>query len=395
MPLLLYTYIATEILAPFFASFLIINAVLFLGRFVPIFSLILDFGINGWDFLRICAYLLPKLLLFSLPMAGMAAVVVGITRMVNDGEIMALKASGLGLKRLIPPVLFVALATSLFAWFSAVNLIPASSRAMKSLFLQMAREKIDKGLSPGRFSEGLGKTVLYVDSVDGQSKEWRGVYLSDLRHGASPITVVARTGSLTARPDEMLISLALNDGSMHKTGDRLSQTIRFDRYQISLPFSVPVEAEGAAGAGKSDLDQEQLLAKAQEYGSGSGKGLGLLIEYHSRMALPAGGFILTMLGLPLAMLARPGGRAFGLPLALLIFVLYYVLFSAGRAAAESGQLPVAIGVWLADFLLALFTLALTRQVARESLPFWLTRAADRLNSLRARLPWTSSREANP
>ncbi|PKN21148.1 MAG: LPS export ABC transporter permease LptF, partial [Deltaproteobacteria bacterium HGW-Deltaproteobacteria-3] len=46
MPVLLYIYIATEILAPFFASFLIINAILFLGRLVPLLNVIFDFGVG-------------------------------------------------------------------------------------------------------------------------------------------------------------------------------------------------------------------------------------------------------------------------------------------------------------------------------------------------------------
>ena len=394
MPLLLYTYIATEILAPFFASFLIINAILFLGRLVPLLNVIFDFGVSTGDFFRLCAYMLPKLMMFSIPMASMTAVIVAVSRMVNDNEIMALKATGIGLLRLLPPVIVVALSTSLLTYFSAVTLIPQGTLAMKSLFLQMATEKIDKGIQPGQFSEGLSNVVLYIDTIDPQTKQWQGVYVSDMRHGDTPLTVVAKTGSLAAQPENMLITLTLAGGTLHRAKEDITQTIRFDRYQINLPIKTPTEIGGTsiADVGKNGLNQKQLLEQVASHGPQSPTGLTMLIEYHTRMALPVGGFILTLLGLPLAMLARPGRRPLGVPLGLLLFVIYYVLFTAGRATAENGNLPVVAGIWLANILIAVFTFMLTRQVAKETIPPFLIRLGEPALALLARLPGTKSGE---
>lgn len=388
MPFLLYIYIATEILAPFFASFLIINAILFLGRLVPLLNVIFDFGVGTGDFLRLCAYMLPKLMMFSIPMASMTAVIVAISRMVSDNEIMALKAAGIGLVRLLPPVIVIALSTSLLTYFSAVTLIPQGTLAMKTLFLQMAKEKIDKGIQAGQFSEGLANVVLYIDAVDEQTRQWQGVYVSDMRHGDAPLTIVAKTGSLTAQPEHMLITLTLADGTLHRASEDITQTIRFDRYQVNLPIKTPAEIAGTSVTeiGKNGLNQKQLREQVATHGPKSPTGLSMLIEYHTRMALPVGGFILTILGLPLAMLARPGRRPLGVPLGLLLFVLYYVLFTAGRASSESGHLPVALGIWLADILLALFTLMLARQVAKETAPLFLTRWSEPALALLAKLP---------
>jgi hypothetical protein len=74
------------------------------------------------------------------------------------------------------------------------------------------------------------------------------------------------------------------------------------------------------------------------------------------------------------------------PLGLLLFVLYYILFTAGRTISESGHLPVAIGIWLADLLMAFFTIMLTRQVAREITPLFLARLSESALALLARLP---------
>jgi len=388
MPILLYAYIATEILAPFFASFIIINAILFLGKLVPFLNVIFDFGVGVGDFFRLCAYMLPKLMMFSIPMASMTAVIIALTRMVNDNEIMALKATGTGLLRLLPPIIIIALSTSLLTYFSAITLIPQGTLAMKAIFLQMAKEKIDKGIQSGQFSEGLSNVVLYIDAIDPQTRQWQGVYVSDMRHGDTPLTIVAKTGSLATQTETMLITISLADGTLHRASENITQTIRFDRYQINLPIKAPTEIAGSSitEVGKNGLRQEQLLEQAASHGPQSTLGLGMLIEYHSRMALPVGGFILTILGLPLAMLSRPNNKPLGVPLGLLLFILYYVLFTAGRASAESGHLPVATGIWLANILFALLTLMLTRQVANETVPLFLIRLRGPALALLARLP---------
>lgn len=392
MPLLLYTYIATEILAPFFASFLILNAILFLGRVVPLLDSIFGFGVSPADFLRLCAYLLPKLMLFSIPMASMMAVILAVTRMATDNEIMALKASGIGLNRLLPPVIVFSLTTALLAWFSAVALVPQGTVAMKNLFLHLAKEKIDKGIQARQFSEGLENIVLYIDRIDPKTRQWHGVYLADLGHGKMPLTIVAKSGSFGARPDRMTVVLNLADGTMNRVNDDVTQTIRFDRYRLNLPITAPAALTGATmgDGGKNSLSQSQLLAQAAVHGPESDKGRPLLIEYHTRMALPVGCLILSVLGLALAMLAKPGRRPPGVPLGLLFFVVYYVLFTAGKAAAENGDLPITLGVWLPNIFIGLFTLLLTRLAAAESpllfdrLPALATDIAARFAGLRKR-----------
>ena len=52
MPFILYSYLAAEILAPFFASLLIVNGVLFTGRIMQIIDMIFGLNIGFADFLR-------------------------------------------------------------------------------------------------------------------------------------------------------------------------------------------------------------------------------------------------------------------------------------------------------------------------------------------------------
>ena len=375
MPLLLYTYLATEILAPFFASLLIINAILFLGKLIPLLDIIFDFGIGAANFARLCAYMLPDLMLFPIPMASMIAVIIAVTRMVNDNEIMALKASGTGLYKLLPPVVIVACCTALFGYFSAVTLAPQGTIASKKLFLHLAKEKIDKGIQERQFSEGIRDVVLYVNKVDPDTKKWHGVYVSDLRHGNMPVTIVAKSGSLVSRIEDMQIVLNLFDGAMHRTSGDVTQTIAFQKYSLKLPLTPPTHfgKSSLSGVSKNGMHQDELLEEVTRLKKDPKSALPFLIEYHLRMALPVGGFILTILGLPLAITTRPGRRPFGLPMGLFFFILYYILFTAAKSSCESIE-NAAIYIWMPNIIYGILTLILTRQVARESTKAYVDKA---------------------
>lgn len=393
MPFLLFTYLATEILAPFFASFIILNGILFLGRLVPLLDTIFYFGIGFTDFIRLCSYIAPKLLLFSIPMASMMGVIIAVTRMINDNEVMALKAGGIGLYRMLPPIMAIALCTASLTYFSSTALIPKGTIATKKLFFQLAKEKIDKGIQEKQFSEGIKNVVLYVDTIDADSNQWQGVYVSDMRHKNTPITIMAKSGNLSAKIEDMLITLILEDGTMNRAIGDLTQTIQFQKYTLSLPLKTPQHIAGGSATeiGKNELTQAQLIEQAEHHGFKTEKGLTLMIEYHMRLALPVGCFILTLLGLPLATLVRPGRRPMGVPLGITFFILYYILFTAGKAFSEGGELPVVLAMWAPNVLFAGYTFYLIRRVAQESPNLFFEKISDFILGIIFRLPWLNRR----
>jgi lipopolysaccharide export system permease protein len=365
--LLLYSYLITEALAPFFASLLILTAILFLGRILPLFDFIINFGISLPDFIRLCAYMLPNLFLFAVPMASMLGVILCFTCMGNDNELIALKGAGIGLYRMLPAVVIFALCTSLLTGYFSAALMPGGAVAMKKLFFQLAKERIDRGLQEKKFSEGLPDVVVYIDESDPASGKWQGVYVADTRDKLNPLIVIAEKGQLHADMDRMLITLRFEHGSIHQSRDALSQTMSFQTYSINIPLLGPGADEETGGAPDTrEMTQQQLREYVTSHAPGSRASITGLIEYHLRLVLPGGCFVLTILGLPLALRTRPGQRSIGLPLGLIIFICYYVLLTTVKSLSEHLPVPVAVSMWTPNLLFALFTFYVLRFASRES-----------------------------
>ena len=191
LPLLLYSYLATEMLAPFFASFIIMNCVFFLVKLIPFLNFTLELSIGVADFIRLFSYLFPSIFLYSIPMAAMMGITIAFARLSSDSEILALKACGISIFRILPPVIIIATLIALLTGYFSIKLIPLSEISMKQLVFQLLNEKINKGIKEHTFTEALGDVVVYVDKIDKESGQWRDVWVSDMRGVTNPVITMA------------------------------------------------------------------------------------------------------------------------------------------------------------------------------------------------------------
>lgn len=364
IPQLLYRYLATEMLAPFFASFAIMNCVFFLVKLIDFLNFALDLQIGLADFVRLFSYLFPNIFLYSIPMAAMMGVTIGFARLSSDSEILALKASGISMFQIMPPVIIVSAIIAMIAAYCSIVLIPRSEIAMKQLTYQLLKEKMSKGVKEHMFTEALGEVVVYVDKIDKNSGEWQNVWVSDMRGVDNPVITMATSGHMESRLDKMMVSIILRNGSLHRPSRENAQIVQFDQYQINIPLNPP--KTGATSLKKrTSLSMHQLLEEAAKLEEGSKERLKYYIEFHRRLVLPFGCLMISLLGLPLGLQARPGRKAIGIQAGLAIFILYYILFTYGKALAEDDVLPVAVSMWAPNCFFSLLAFFWIYRVANE------------------------------
>jgi len=363
LPLLFYSYLATEMLAPFFASFIIMNGVFFLAKLIPFLNVVLELSISFTDFVRLFSYLFPNMFLYSIPMAAMLGVTIGISRLSSDSEILAFKANGIGIYHALPPLILMALFISLITAYFSVKLIPAGDTAMQQMMYQLAKEKIDKGIKERVFTEALGDLVVYVESIDDETGHWKNVWVSDMRGRDVPAITMARSGVMETKIDQMLVTLNLYRGSLHMPEDKTSQTVSFDKYTINIPLQPPARTPDFKSRGT--MTMPELLENARKNDITTPLGRSYYTEYHKRLVLPVGCFILALLGMPLGLQAGHGRKAIGIPIGLALYITYYVLFTMGRNLATTTNLSVPIVMWLPNTLFLLLTIILIRRAAHE------------------------------
>src|SRR5204863_7313587 len=75
------------------------------------------------------------------------------------------------------------------------------------------------------------------------------------------------------------------------------------------------------------------------------------VEIHKKFAIPFACIAFGVLGLPLGITNRRGGKSSGFSLSIAIILFYYVTINNGEALAAAGRIPPFIGMWAANIIL--------------------------------------------
>ncbi|MEI7816060.1 MAG: LptF/LptG family permease [Desulfuromonadales bacterium] len=101
-------YIIREISSLFLLGITIFTMVLLMGRLISLTDLVVSRGVPLADVSRMILYLIPSFLVFTIPMAFLLAVLLAFGRLSADNEIVVIKASGISLFQVMPPVVVCA-----------------------------------------------------------------------------------------------------------------------------------------------------------------------------------------------------------------------------------------------------------------------------------------------
>ncbi len=90
------------------------------------------------------------------------------------------------------------------------------------------------------------------------------------------------------------------------------------------------------------------------------------IEWHRKFTMSIACLVLFLIGAPLGSIIRKGGLGMPLILAVIFFVIFFLLNNFGVKLVKEGVLEPIIGMWLATFILTPVGLFLTYKAMRDS-----------------------------
>jgi lipopolysaccharide export system permease protein len=158
----------------------------------------------------------PFTVAMTMPMAVLVAVLYAFSRLAAENEITALKASGVGLSRLLIPVLLGASAISLGMIAFNDQVLPRSNHQLRSLMEDIARKKPTFSLHAQVINAvSPGKLYLRAGRLDEATDKMREVVIYDLGDPTRRRTIFADSGTMALTPSGDL-ALTLFDGVMEE-----------------------------------------------------------------------------------------------------------------------------------------------------------------------------------
>ena len=364
---ILTRYILREVLASALIGIAVFTFVLFTRDLGRILELLVRNSAPLSSALQVLLYTLPVAFTYTIPMGVLVGILIGLSRLAADSEITAMRATGMGVWNFVRILsLFVAGAWGL-ALLNSLWLAPTAQASLTALQDRLKTSQASFEVQPRVFYEGFPKAVLYVQDVVNAQRTavWKGVFLADLSNPSSPRVTLAREGLLISESPTSL-RLHLSSGSTHEINPKAVEDYQISTFQeTDIPIELP-SAEAGASKGQLSLGATQTRAlwrQSQANTAITSRTSG--IEFHRRLALPSACLVLALVGIPLGLSAKKGGKSSGFVLTIVLVFVYYSLSLIGVSLAKEGKFPVALGAWLADILFLAGGLFLLYRIERR------------------------------
>jgi LPS export ABC transporter permease LptF/LPS export ABC transporter permease LptG len=347
-------YIVREVFRHAFLGLVVFTFVFFVPQLVRLMALFVRHTGSGSQILELFLCIFPGVFTFTIPMAVLIGVLLGLGRMSADSEIIALTALGIGRRRILLPVGVLALTGALATTLMTLWLGPTALHTFRTLEADLIASQVSFQLQPRVFDERFPRLVLYINDVSASGTQWHGVFLAEAGGENGSRVTLAENAIVIAEAAQGKLELHLQGGSTHEF-DRADP----DRYSVTDfgQSDWPIEVTGMVPTQQRQLSNAERplrdLARDDTPGWREAR-----VEMHRRFAFPIACFAFALIAVPLGAQPRRGGRAAGSLIAVVLIALYYLLLITGAGMARQGTVSPAIGMWAADILLAIAALVL-------------------------------------
>lgn len=355
------TYIFFEMWPSLIVGVLVFVFILLMAQALRLTEFVLVHGISIETVLEIMGFLSVSFLPAILPMSLLFSVLLTYGRMSQDSEVVALKAVGYSQAALTIPALMLAGLIAFLSGQTSFSLAPWGNRQFELLITHLGQTKAGATLKEGTFSEGFFDLVVYANKVDSKSGEIEKAFIYDERAGDVPLTIISKKGQIVQDPSQPghSILLLLKDGDIHRSSETHTK-IKFGTFEVRL--TDPIKEESRAKSPQS-FTMDEIVDHLAKPDITAEQSRVLRIEFHKRWAISIVCIIFGVLGVALG--TNPNRRSqkgSGLVTSLIIVILYWIIYISMEGMARSGDVPVALALWLPNILFAGFAGWKLRQI---------------------------------
>lgn len=396
-------YVLKEVSAASLLGMLVYTAILLVRNFFALADAWVTGKLTLLDVGKLLVYYLPSVLAMTIPMSVLLGVLIGFSRLSADAEITALRTTGISYFRLLRPTLVLAFLAWALTTAVYIKTVPwANSRAGELQVTAARRIDINREIRPGTwtplsegisgqdgaiFARGLDASqpeepwlteadIVIIDRTAGEARHYQAerariervmtgedvgrfkfvfqglrtiVWKPDAK-GETPKISEARSGEhilaerrmTGSRPpaNQRRIDKGVRNMTIAELEALLVDLAEMDRID-ELKKTDPREAALLQAASRVPL-VPQVRERMRRLAA---------IEIHKKYAIPAACLVFALVGMPLGISTRRGGRPASFAISIAVVALWWILHNAGRSWCLAERLSPAAGAWLPNLVL--------------------------------------------
>ena len=302
-------------------------------------------------------YQLPYLFVLLLPIAHILATFFSLGEMSRRNELLALKAAGIDVVRVIRPLLLLALFNSFLSFGVSEFLAPSANRKareVKDIEIEKRRATLTRTFARNLSFWGEGRRLFYFRSIDARRNVARGIVMMEFAGEKLRWRIDAERGLYI---DGNWKFFGVTERKFIGDSEEVSFYEERDMPEIKeSPFDFLKGRRDLLEMGVVDL--MELISSLKRAGLDHTQES---VEFNIRFSFPLANLVMILFALPFAASMRGAGRAYGFGQAVFFSFIYWGFLETFRVIGEVGKLPPFVAAWAPNFLfLALALLGFKR-----------------------------------
>lgn len=324
------------------------------------FRTIMETGARGSEFWRYLLVTMPSFLGVVLPLGLLVSLLFTLTKLHRANELVAMRASGVSLLRLMMPVWCFGLLACALLWWLNSTVVPWSVEQSRILDDELQFRKQAKSLTPDHV--GAVYSVAFDNSSRGRMWFFNRYSQSTRRgYGVS----VSLLDSRRRETQRIVAAQAWKDPARGGWVFQDGRELKFDPESGELAGSTPFRERLEP---KYDEDPQLMLLidqrprdlsffelhRIMDYFSAQGnpKGVPYAVRYFAIIATTLSPLIVIAIAIPFSVIGVRVNPAVGVSKSIGLFFLYYILDTVAESLATKQIIDPALAAWLPNLGMA-------------------------------------------
>jgi len=299
----------------------------------------------AWPYVaKLLIYRLPAFLVMTFPMSLLGSSELAIARFSTDGEIIAMRAGGVSLRRIMVPFLAAALAVSVLAFVINDYVVPEANHISQNIIREIVLKKGPPNIKRNVFFRDAENRYFYINKLDEENMIMEDILVYEMTREKFPRTITAKRGKW------VVDTWQLEKGTIYNYDENGKITYEMEFENLDIMVKEDLQKFFTNQRTPQEMSSKELRQQIDILQQAGADTKNFEVDLHMKYSIPLTGLIFVFLGVPLGLRVKRGSKATGVVLSIILILFYYIFLSITRSLGRGDLLDPVLAAWLPNIV---------------------------------------------
>ena len=347
LPKILDRYIIKEVMSFVALAVAALTIMLIVRTLFELTDMLINKRVALLYVVKLLFYRLPAYLVLTFPMSLLASSELAIGRLSTDGEITAMRAGGISLRRIIIPFVAAALVISILSFLINDYIVPEANRAHQNIIRENVLKKGPSYIRRNVFFRDAENRYFYINRFNEENMTMQDIMVYEFSRENFSRTITAKKAEWVAD------TWKLENGTIHNYDEEGKTTYEVNFATMDIIVKEDLQKFFKNQREPIEMNSKELKQQISILQKGGADTKRLEVILHMKYSVPFSGLIFVLLGVPLGLRVKRGSKATGIIISIVLVFVYYIFVSTARSFGNGGVLAPALAAWLPNIIFAI------------------------------------------